>query len=217
MAYAGLALKNGDFDLGAKLLDPQKATHAALLKQLQEEKQERDARVQRLKTARRVGVALVVTVLVVVTVAFFLVNNQRNIAEAAKNDALEQKKEAVAQKKVAEHEKEIATENEEKANKAKADALAQKQVAVQQRGIAEAQTEIAKQNEEKANRATQKEEYGAVYRTHRPGGGQDRRQCLRSRFDAFGRMPAGVAELGMGKAPLSLHAGQSNDRRHRSR
>ena len=74
LAYAGLALKNGDFDLGAKLLDPQKATHAPLLKQLRDEKQERDARVQRLKTARRVGVALVVTVLVVVTVAFFLVN-----------------------------------------------------------------------------------------------------------------------------------------------
>ena len=168
LGYAGLALKNGDFDLGAKLLDPQKETHAPLLKQLREEKQERDARVQRLKTARRVGVALVVTVLVVVTAAFFLVNNQRNIAEAAKNDAIAQKKEAVAQKKVADHERDVATENEDKANKAKADALARKQeaeeqrkVAVNQTHIAENQTRIAKQNEEKANKATQKEEYGA--------------------------------------------------------
>ena len=55
LAYAGLALKNGDFDLGAKLLDPQKPTHAPLLKEFRLGQHERDARVQRLKTARRVG------------------------------------------------------------------------------------------------------------------------------------------------------------------
>ena len=115
------------------------------------------------------------TVLVVVTVAFFLVNHQRSIAEEARNEAVAQRKEAVAQTKVAEEQREIATQNEQKANIAKADALARKQEAERQRGIAEVakndavaqkkvaeeQREIALQNEEKANKATQKEEYGA--------------------------------------------------------
>ncbi len=161
LAYAGLALENGDFDLGAKLLNPEKPTHAPLLKQFRLGQQERDARLQRLKTARRVGAGLLATVLIVVTVAFFLVNHQRSIAETARNEAVTQKKEAVEQKKVAEQQKEIATQNEEKANVAKADALARKQEADRQRQVAEAQTRIAQQNEERANKATQKEEYGA--------------------------------------------------------
>ncbi len=189
LAYAGAALNNGDFDLGAKLLDPADSAHAPLLKQIRLGQHERNARVQRLKTARRVGAALLVTVFVVITAAFFLVNNQRNIAETARNDALEQKKvadqqrdiatrnedkankakadalarkqEAERQRKIAETQTIIATQNEEKANKAKADALARKQEAERQRQIAETQTGIARQNEEKANKATQKEVYGA--------------------------------------------------------
>jgi WD40 repeat protein len=175
LAYAGLALKNGDFDLGAKLLDPKKESHAPTLKQLRDGKQELAARVQRLKTARRVGVALVIAILAIVTVAFFLVNNQRQIAEKAKNEAVEQKKEAIEQrtaaveaKEEAVRAKEIATQNEQKATKARAeaeeqrkDAVKQRGIAEKQKGIAESQTIIAKQNEEKAVKATQKEEYGA--------------------------------------------------------
>jgi hypothetical protein len=160
LAYAGQALKNGDFDLGAKLLDAQNPAHASLLKQIRLEQKERDSRLQRLKTARRVGAGLLVTIFVIVTVAFFLVNNLRTIAEHARN-------EAVAQKQVAEDETVIATQNEEKAIKAKADALERKKEADQQRQIAEAQTLIAKENEgkaikatQKAIKATQKEEYG---------------------------------------------------------
>jgi WD40 repeat protein len=146
VAYASLALKNGDFDLGAKMLDAGNPAHSPLLKEIRLGQHERDARLRRLNTARRVGAGLLVTILVVITVAFFLVNNQRNIAEAAKNDA-------VAQKKVADQQRDIATQNEDKANKAKADALARKQEAEQQRKIAEAQTIIATQNEDKANKA----------------------------------------------------------------
>jgi len=160
LAYAKRAFHNGDFDLGAKLLDAQNAAHAPLLYEIRLAQRERDARVQRLKTARRVGAGLLVTILAVVTVAFLLVNNQRNIAEAAKNDAL-------VQKKNAEHQTEIAEENENKANKAKSEAVAQKKEADQQRERAEAQTKIAvaqtkiaKENESKANKATRKEVYG---------------------------------------------------------
>ena len=142
LAYAGRAFRNGDFDLGAKLLDAENAAHAPLLKQIRLGQQERKARVQRLKTARRIGVGLVVTVLAVVTIAFFLVNNQRKIAEA--------------QRKIAEDQTEIAEENERQANIAKADALAQKKDADHQRDRAEAETKIANENKEEAIKATKK-------------------------------------------------------------
>jgi WD40 repeat protein/serine/threonine protein kinase len=147
LAYAGLALKNGDFDLGAKLLRADEPAHAPLLKEIRLAKQERDARVHRLKTARRVGAALVALVLVVITVAFILVNNQRKIAEAAKNDAVAQRsvaerneKEADRLRGIAQDKTDIAQKNEKKAKIATADAVARKQ---------------------EADRAKQKEEYGA--------------------------------------------------------
>ena len=161
-------------------------------------------------------------------------DEQRNIAVVAKNDAIAQKKvadeqrnirwsavvaknDAIAQKKVADEQRDIAKQNEDKANKAKADALARKQEAERQRQIAETQTVIARQNEEKAVKATQKEVYGALYRPHRPGGRQDRRQRLRSRPRTAGGVPAGVPQLGMGPALLPLHPRQPHDRRRRSR
>jgi WD40 repeat protein len=168
LAYAGLALKNGDFDLGAKLLDPKKDSHAPLLKQLRDGKQELAARVQRLKTARRVGVGLVIAILAIVTVAFFLVNNQRQIAEKAKNKAIEQEKlaiqrrtEAEAATDAAEKARNVAKENEDKATKASIEAEKQRKEAVKQTGIAEDKTRAAERSEKKAIAATKKEEYGA--------------------------------------------------------
>jgi WD40 repeat protein len=132
LAYAEQAYRNGDFDLGARLLDAGNAAHSSVLQQIRLAQNERDTRAQRLKTARRVGAALVVAIFGVVTIAFFLVNHQRKIAEEARNEALEQKNEAIKQKGIAE---------------------GQKKEAVQQRGRAEGQTKIA-------TAASIKEEYG---------------------------------------------------------
>lgn len=114
LAYAGSALRKGDYDLGASLLDAEIPEHAELLQQIREAQRERDSRQQRLKTAKRVGAGLVLTMLVVVSVAFFWIRTAKLQAEDARDDAQAaqqtaeeaqktaeeaQKKEAIARKK----------------------------------------------------------------------------------------------------------------------
>jgi WD40 repeat protein len=122
LAYATRAMQKGDFDLGASLLDEKIPQHEPLLKEIRAAQRDRDTRQQRLKTARRVGTALLVTIVVVVTAAFFIV-------QAEKNKAKESEARAVSAKAVAVTEKEEADRQREAADKAKAEALAKKREA----------------------------------------------------------------------------------------
>ena len=101
LAYAGQALKNGDYEMGVKLLNAEEPAHAPLLKQIRAGQQERETRVRRLKTARRIGVALLLIILAGGSVAFISISAETQKALAAKKYAEAQKEEADRQRKVA--------------------------------------------------------------------------------------------------------------------
>jgi WD40 repeat protein len=131
LAYASQALKNGDFDLGAKLLNPDDPAHAPLLKEIRAGQREREARVRRLKTARRVGVALLLTIIAGGSVAFFWIRAEKDIALA--NAAEAKRQEGIA--------KENATQAENNAAEAK-----------RQEGIAKENATQAEKNADEAKR-----------------------------------------------------------------
>src|SRR5207253_10070650 len=108
LAYANSALRKGDYDLGASLLDGTNPTHAALRRQIMEAQREREARQQRLKVMKRAAVGLIATVLLVVTVAFFWIKSARDEAILAEAEAVQRREEAVAAKSGADKRREEA-------------------------------------------------------------------------------------------------------------
>ncbi len=175
LAYAGSALEKGDFDLGLSLLDPKDPQQAELAEKLTAAQRERDERQQRLKTYRRIGIALVALVFVVIIVAFFLVAAQMDKANKARARAEEQKKVAEEQKQIAETKEKEALEQKgiadqkttealtqkKIADEKTAEALAQKKIADEQTAAAVAQKKVADAQRAKAVKAREKEEYGA--------------------------------------------------------
>jgi len=144
LAYAESALRKGDYDLGASLLDQSVPEHAAVYAEIQEAQREREAKQRRLKTAKRAVVGLVALILIVVTAAFLLVNQQRNKAVAAKTEA-----------ELARDRAERAKEKEEKA---KEDALAAEAREREAKDLAVAARRKAEEAERQEREARQKEE-----------------------------------------------------------
>ncbi len=154
MAYATSALNKSDFDLGLSLLDTEDSDHAELIAQLREAQRERDARQQRLKAAKWIGAVLVLTVLVVVTVAFFLIRAEAERARTAEGVAEDRRIEAEDQKGIAEGQRAIAETEKAAAVEARKDAeIAQ--------GKAEDAQKVAETAEQVAIDARKQEEYGA--------------------------------------------------------
>ncbi len=152
-AYARRALSKGNFDLAASLLDEANAEHVPLLREIRAAQKEQDARQQRLKTAKRIGAALVATILVVVSVAFFLVSQEKRKAEDQRKIAVQQKDEADKAKDAAvEAQKQeeaaknaaLEAERQEKAAKEKEETAKNAAVELQKQAI------IAKNNADKA-------------------------------------------------------------------
>lgn len=160
-AYARSALAKGDFDLGASLLDPNNAEHRAILDEIEAGRREREARQQRLRTAKRVGVALAATVFVVVTVAFFWIRAEAHRARTAEGIALEQRNIAERQTLVAQQQRAIAEEQREEAKKQTLIARSERAEAVKQKNIADEQRAKAELAQRAAEEAQKKEEYGA--------------------------------------------------------
>ncbi len=109
LAYAQKAFHKGDFDLGAGLLILGIPEHDELSGEIQLAQQEREARQQRLKRAKRIVVGLVALVFVVVTGFLVWVNHERqraedNAAEARRQEIIaeEKRKEALRQQAIAE-------------------------------------------------------------------------------------------------------------------
>lgn len=151
LAYARSGYAKGDFDLGASLLDPQVAEQAELLREIRTAQQERDARQRRLKTAKRAVAALVALVFLVVSVAFFLVNEQRKEAER-------QRQLAVAAKELEQQARRTAEAAEEQERAAKEAALA----AQDKERRAREQAEAAEQKERLARKAEEDAKLAAV-------------------------------------------------------
>ncbi|MGA2254875.1 MAG: protein kinase, partial [Thermoguttaceae bacterium] len=168
LAYATRAEQKGDYDLAASLLDATVPQHEPLLKEIRTAQRDRDARQQRLKTARRIGMALLVTVVVVVTVAFFMVRSEKNKTQAAlilakesEAQAVTAKEDALAQKKTAENAKSDALAQKKTAENAKAVAVTQKEEADRLRLAADKAKTEALAQKKTAEDAKKAEEYGA--------------------------------------------------------
>jgi len=159
--YARLALKRGDFDLGAGLLDPSVPDHQEVLAQLQSGIAERESRQRRIKMLKGAVAALVASVVGIGTVAYVKVTQEKNRAVAAEADAVKSRDAAlVAQKKEAEQ-REIAVANEKTANEQRTIAVANEKTANEQRAIAVANEKTANEQREIAVRAREQEEYQA--------------------------------------------------------
>ncbi|MCB9874659.1 MAG: protein kinase [Planctomycetaceae bacterium] len=164
LAYATSALKKGDFDLGISLLDRDIPEHAALATEIDEAKQEREARHQRAQQLKRVvvGMAAVgfISAIVVSAIMYSLkteADNQRVIAQAAAVEAkrqegiaIEEKAEALRQEEIAKKERAEALRQEEIAKAERAEAERQEMIANMQREEAEKQEAIAKTERDKA-------------------------------------------------------------------
>ncbi len=131
LAYAECARQRGDYELGLSLLNTSLDAHQPLISQLQTAQHERDQRNQRLKAARRAGLALVAVIFAIVTTSFFWIRMEAERARHAEGIAQSQRADALFQKGVADEQR--------------ADALFQKGVADEQRSAAIA----AKQDEER--------------------------------------------------------------------
>jgi hypothetical protein len=159
--YAECALKKGDFDLGASLLDPANKDQEPLRARINAAQAERGARQRRLQRAKQAVAALVAAVVVIVTVALIVVNAQRNKAVAARQEAEEQRHKADEQKEIAVTQRGIAEQQRQEADQQRQNADQQKEIAVQQRGIAEEQRKDAVEQRGLAEQAKQAEEYQA--------------------------------------------------------
>jgi len=152
-AYAGCALNRGDFDLGISLLDnldEQDPQRNKLHQRLQTGARDRDRQESWRRNAKRIGLALVATIFVVIIGSFFWVLRAEGIAVKEKEEAdrqrgiaVEQKGIAVDRKKEADRQKGIAIDQKEEADR-------QKGIAVEQTKEANRQRTIAEKNEEKA-------------------------------------------------------------------
>ncbi|OHB85779.1 MAG: hypothetical protein A2V98_11205 [Planctomycetes bacterium RBG_16_64_12] len=158
LAYATSAFRKGDYDLGASLLDADIPEHADVLHQIQKSQHERDARQQRLKTFKRIGVGLVATVFAVITVAFFWIRAERDEADRQRAEAVRQTDIATEQRQKAMEQTEIANQKTDLANQKTKEAQEQREIAVEQKNEADAQRAIAVE-------ARNQEEYRAYIAT----------------------------------------------------
>jgi WD40 repeat protein/serine/threonine protein kinase len=95
LAYASSALRKGDFDLAATLLDSNIPSHVPVIRQVRAGQHERESRQKRLQAAKRLAGLLVLAVMIVVGVAFFWISNERDKALIAEKDAIERREEAI--------------------------------------------------------------------------------------------------------------------------
>jgi WD40 repeat protein/serine/threonine protein kinase len=167
-AYARSAQRKGDYDLGLSLLTRGDPEHESIFQELTQARQERDARQQRLKTAKRIGLSLVAITLVVITVAFFWIRAEANNARKAEAIAEGKRQEAVEQREIADQKTREAEEQRTKAEEQTGIARKQKTIAeqqtaeaVRQRTRADEQRTKAELAQSAAEKARRQEEYGA--------------------------------------------------------
>ena len=150
IAHANAAYSNGDYDLGLSLLDHDNPQHTPIIQQLQAGIQERESRATRLALLRRVAVAMLAFIIVGGSVAMYAINREKQLTEAALDDAVAANGAAEAARKNAVLAAEKAESEREKAELARLVAEAAKEEAKGAREIAEVQKDIAQINERNA-------------------------------------------------------------------
>ncbi len=168
LAYSRRALSKGNLDLAASLLDESQTEHRPLLGEIRAAQHEQDARQHRLKTAKRIGAALVAAIFLVVSVAFFWIKSEYNRAETAKTKAVQSERVAIFEKENADAQKVIAQKAEQGAIReknvaeaAKREEVVAKGKAIEAKNAAVTAKEEAVTAKEEAVAAKEKEEYGA--------------------------------------------------------
>jgi WD40 repeat protein/serine/threonine protein kinase len=191
LAYAQSAQRKGDYDLGLSLLSESEPRHQELIEQLRHGRQERESRQRRLRTARRVGMALVAAIFVIVTGAFFWIRAEANRARKAEVVAKNERTEAVRQKGVAEEQRAVAVA-------ARAEEERQRHVAEEQRAQA-----IAARQEEERQRRTAEEQRAAAIAARQE---EERQRQLADAARKQEEYEAYVAKIGLAAAKIEENA-----------
>ncbi|MSR56288.1 MAG: serine/threonine protein kinase [Planctomycetaceae bacterium] len=168
LKYAASALRKGDFDLGAGLLDPANPDHARLHRQLNHAQLERETRQNRLQTLKRVAASLAALFLVSLTVGFFWIKSARDKAiesqrleAVARATADEQTIIALAAKEEAGTQRDEAVDARREEAVARAAADEQTIIALAAKEEAGTQRDNAIASEKAAIEARKREEYEA--------------------------------------------------------
>jgi len=132
LAYAHSAQRKGDFDLALSLLTDEEPDQVELRRELLAAQQERDARLNRLRTARRVMLGLVALVLLAVTSGIVLVSIQK--AEADRLRIVAEDNEVEAKRQAG-----LALDNSREANRQTGIARDNAREALRLKGVAEDQ------------------------------------------------------------------------------
>lgn len=212
LAYARSAYAKGDFDLGASLLDRELPEQAALLQDIRAAQRERDARQRRLKTAKRVVASLVAAVLLVVSVAFVAVNEQRKEAERQRQLAVAAKDREQQARQTAEHartEAERAREQESAAKDAALAAQAEERRAREVAQAAEQKERVARRAEEDAKLAAlaaKDEEARARQAAQRAQAEAERAREQESKAKAEAEYQAYITSIGLAAAKIDENA-----------
>ena len=173
LAYARRAKERGDLDLGLSQLDEEDADQKRLADEIVLLGAERDARQQRLRTAKRLSAALATALLVGGVIAFAWIylakeeaREQRDIARAAAEEArsaqlkeAEQRENAEAAKVEAENAREQADDARDQAEEARELAEVAEEDARSSEAQAVTARETAEDERSKAIQAKQQEEY----------------------------------------------------------
>ena len=203
--------RKGDYDLGLSLLNEDEPKHQEIIGRLRQSQGERESRQRRLRTARRMGIALVGTIFLIVTGAFFWIRAEAERARAAEVVAIKEKAEAERQKAVAEDQraKAIAAQQEEAKQRKFAEEQQQKAIAAQQRSQA---AKVAEEQQQKAIAAQQKAKQRSSPKSS---------ENSRKNSDQGGRRPVsgrrGPQERGIRGLHRQDRPGRGQDRRKRLR
>lgn len=168
LAYAESARHKGDFDLGLSLLDDQQPNHVDLKQKLLADKQEREARQQRITALRKMAVGLAVAFTAAVTIGFFWISYEADRARKAEKVAKEEKaaadiargKEVIA-KQDALSARDLAEEKRQEAETARTQEAVARKDAVTARDLAEEKRKEAEEARKLEEIAKRKEEYEA--------------------------------------------------------
>lgn len=153
--YGRRAFERGDYDLAASVLNPERATHADLLKQIHAAQRARASARRRLRRFRLAAYALTAAVITILTVAAISIAAARRHEEHAKNAALAAKEEAVHARDLAERARAAEAEQRSAADAARLRAEAEEKRALQALADLKAATTalVAAQSEEERARA----------------------------------------------------------------
>jgi len=168
LAYAESARRKGDFDLGLSLLDGKLLEHEGLKKLLLQDKQEREARKQRIAMQRKMLAGLAVAFMAAVTVGFFWVSYEADRARKAEKVARDEKdaadiarKQEEVAKKDALTARDLAEEKRIEAETARTQEAVARKDAVTARDLAEVKRKEAEEARKLEEIAKRKEEYEA--------------------------------------------------------